>query len=204
MTTITPRSAVLAGAAIAAPVLLLGSTLAYIAGDGLGDDPLGGTIQVYAAIGFGLALLGLTARLEPHLPRLAAALTVTGMVGVAGAIGFGHDSIVFSYNPVAALSEQEAGWTFLSLLLPGIIFPLTLAATGLAAMKTGIGPRWAGALLAIGGLCFPVSRIGEIAALAVVADAFIAAGLVPMGLSGLRSHSAQRRTLKSRPDQVLA
>ena len=161
MTTITPRSTVLAGAAIAAPVLLLGSTLAYMAGDGLGDDPLGGTIQVYAAIGFGLALLGLTARLEPHLPRLAAALTVTGMVGVAGAIGFGHDSIVFSYNPVAALSEQEAGWTFLSLLLPGIIFPLTLAATGLAAMKAGIGPRWAGALLAIGGLFFPVSRIGE-------------------------------------------
>ena len=204
MTNTTSRSRVLAGAAIAAPVLLLASTLAYVASDGLGDDPAGGAIQVYAAVAFALAIFGITGRLEASVPRIATALTVAGMVGVAGATGFGHDSIVFSYNPVAALSEQESAAAGLSLFLPGILFPLALAALGVACAKTQVGPRWAGVLLALGGLCFPVSRIGEIPALALAADGLIAAGMVPIGLAALRGSGAQRRAARFQPDQVPA
>jgi len=140
MDDITPRTRLLAGAAIAAPLLLLASTVTYLAGDGLGDDPAGGAIQVYAAVAFGLAIIGLTARIEPHLPRLATALTVTGMVGVAGAVGFGQDSIVYSYNPLAALSEHESVAAGVALFFPGVVFPATLAGLGLAAARTRSPP----------------------------------------------------------------
>ena len=204
MTDITSRDRVLAGAAVVAPALLLASTIAYVTSDGLGNDPLGGTVQVYAAIAFGLAVFGVTSRLEPQLPRVATALTIVAMVGVAGATGFGHDSIVYSYDPVAALSEQESASAGLSLFLPGIVFPLALAALGVAAAKARIAPRWAGVLLAVGGLCFPVSRIGEIDGLALAADALIAAGLVPIGLAGLRGEGSPRPATAARPEQVPA
>ena len=202
MDDITPRTRLLAGAAIAAPLLLLASTVTYLAGDGLGDDPAGGAIQVYAAVAFGLAIIGLTARIEPHLPRLATALTVTGMVGVAGAVGFGQDSIVYSYNPLAALSEHESVAAGVALFFPGVVFPATLAGLGLAAARTRIAPRWAGALLAAGALCFPVSRIGEIGALALAADMLIAGGLVPIGLSAFGWHAPAVRAV--RPGRVAA
>ena len=66
----TPRSRLLAVTVVAAPVLLLASTITYVGGGGLGDDSAGGAIQVYAATAFTLAIIALTGRLAPAMPRL--------------------------------------------------------------------------------------------------------------------------------------
>ena len=182
----TPRDRLLAGAAVAAPALLLASTAAYVAGDGLGEDATGGAIQVWAAIALGLAVVGLTRELEPRLPRLAAALSLTGMVGTAGATAWAINAMVYAADPAAAVSEATGPEAGLALFVPGIVLPLTLAAIGAATARSGAGPRVPGILLALGGLCFPVSRIGGIEPLALVADALIAGGMIPMGLALLR------------------
>ncbi len=182
--TSSPRTRVFAVAMILAPILLLLSTLAHSFGKGLGEDATGGAIQVYAMVAFALAIVGLTSLLEPSLSRLSAVLTVTGLLGVAGGVGFGIDSIVFASNPTAAASELEGSTAAgLALFLPGTVFPLTLIVLGLALAKTGVVPRPAALALALGGLLFPLSRIPSIEALAVASDLMLITGLVPIGLA---------------------
>lgn len=83
----TPRTRVLGGGMIAAPALLLASTVIYAAGGGLGEDQAGGVIQVYAMAAFMLALVGVTRMLEDPSPRAAAVLMLIGAIGVAGGVG---------------------------------------------------------------------------------------------------------------------
>ncbi len=181
----SPRTRVLGGAMIAAPVLTLASTLAYTAGDGMGADPVGGSVQVYAFVATSLAIVGLTRLLEAPLPRVSAVLTILGMLGVAGGVAFGIDSIVYADDPVAALSEQESAAAGLALFLPGITYPLALIGIGLSLAMTGVTARWSALTLALGGLLFPMSRIPGIEPLAVIADVVLLVGLAPIGWSVL-------------------
>ena len=81
-------------ALIAGPLLLLASTIAYVTqGDGMNDGELGGAIQVWAMIGLALGGIGLARSLEPHAPRAAAVITVLVVIGAAGGVGYGIDSI---------------------------------------------------------------------------------------------------------------
>lgn len=182
-----PRDRLLAGALVVAPVLLLASTVAYVVGDGLGEDLTGGAIQVWAAVALGLAMVGLAGRLASTWPRAGAVLTLTAAVGAAGAVAWGIDSMVYAGDVEASLSggdgSAQAG---LALFLPGLVMPFTLAALGVGVVRTGLGPRAAGVTLTAGALCFPVSRIGGIEPLALVADLLIAGGMVPLGLHALR------------------
>jgi hypothetical protein len=184
----------LGGAMIAAPVLTLASTLAYIVGDGMNADAVGGTLQVYAVVATALAIIGLTRLLEAPLPRVSTMLTVLGMLAVAGGVAFGIDSIVYANDPVAALSEQETAAAGLALFLPGITYPLTFIGIGLSLAKTGVTARWSGLTLALGGLLFPMSRIPSIEALAVVADVVMLVGLASIGWSVL---TGRRRSLQA-------
>lgn len=188
LTTGGPRARLHAGALIAAPVALVASTAAYLANGGLdAGGTAGGAIQVWAGISLGLAITGLAARLDGPLPRTAAVLTLTGAVGAAGAVAFGIDSMVVATDAAAAVSEGDPGpAAALGLFLPGVIMPATLVALGVASLRTGIQPRFAAIALTVGGVAFPISRIGDIDALAVVADLLIGAGMVPMGLAALR------------------
>jgi hypothetical protein len=176
---------------VVAPVLLVASTSAYVLGDGLGEDSTGAAIQVYAAAAFGLALFGLTARLTTSAPRLGAVLLAASAVGTAGAVAWGIDSLVYSYAPASAASEQDESIAAqFALFLPGIVFPLTMVALGLALARTGAAKRLPALLLALGAACFPVSRIGGIEPLALIADLLILGGMAPLGWSMLRSDSA--------------
>ena len=175
---------------IVAPLLLLASTVANAFGEGLGGDALGGMIQVYAGAAFALAVVGLTHLLEPRLPRASTLLLVIGLVGCAGVVAFGIDSLVYSYDSAAALSEvegvAEAGP---ALFLPGLVFPLSIVALGAAVVRSELTPKAAGFALLAAGLLFPVSRIGGIEPLALAVDVLFVAGLAPIGLSVLRHRS---------------
>jgi hypothetical protein len=187
-----PRQRLRAAALIAAPAVLVASSVAYLADDGFtSGSETAGAIQVWAAIALGLAITGLAARLDEPMPRAAAILTLTGAIGVAGSAAFGIDSMVMAIDPAAALSEGEGGPAVgLGLLLPGMLMPLTLLGLGIASFRAEIQPRAAAASLALGGLLFPISRIGDIAPLALTADLLIAAGMVPMGVAALRRLSS--------------
>ncbi len=78
---------------IAAPLLLLASSIAYALGDGSGEDQTGGAIQVYAATAFVFVVIGLARATEAAFPRAATVLTLIGVLGSVGGATFGVTSI---------------------------------------------------------------------------------------------------------------
>ena len=196
----------LSGAAIvAAPVLLLVSTISYItAGDGMNTGEAGGAIQVWAMIAFALAMVSLARLLERPAPRAAAALTVVGLIGAAGGVGYGIDSIQAAIFDTGSIQETDSAVAPLALQLPGVLFPLSLIGLGVMLARTGVVARWSGWALAAGGLLFPLARIPDVEALALVGDALLVMALVPLGWQTIRgavSRDAQphRRTTRVEP-----
>jgi len=185
-------------AAIAAPLLLLASTLAYVArGEGLNDGEVGGTIQIWAFVAFGVAVVGLARRLEAAAPHAAVALTILGLVGVAGGIGFGIDSIQIEVLGTESLQETESSAVPLALQLPGVVFPLALAGLGVLLARHRIVPRAAGYTLAVGALLFPASRIPGVEALAIASDGLMLVALGTIGLPLLAERSNNPESSRS-------
>lgn len=175
-------------AMIAAPLLLLASDLVYTAGDGLGEDSAGGAIQVYAMAAWFLVLVGLTRLVEAPFPRLAAALLVVGSLGVAGGVAWGLDAIFIDETGANVEDLGTAG--VLTLNIPGILFPLALLGLGLALIRAVIEPRWAGMVLAVAAILFPISRIGNVEALAIADDVLFIVALAPLGWAILQGRDA--------------
>lgn len=154
-----------------APALLLASTVAYIAaGDGMNSGEAGGAIQVWAFVGFALAAAALTDRLVTSAPRARTILLALAMAGVAGGVGYGIDSIQAALNGAESIQEMDSAGASIALQLPGILFPLSFAAIGVLLARTKAAPAWAAWLMVLGAVLFPVSRIPDIEAVAVVAD----------------------------------
>lgn len=172
----------LMGAAmIAAPVLFLASTLTHAAGNGLGEDVAGGVIQVYAMATFSLVVIGLARILETRLPRAATAIMLIGVVGVAGGVAYGINSI---YAAIGSIDLNETGEGVagpLALQIPGLLFPLTFVALGVALVRAHAEPRWCGFALVAAGVLFPLGRIPSVDALAVAADTLFLIALAPLG-----------------------
>jgi len=179
----TPTSRVFGLAMILGPVVSVISTVVYVLGGGLNKDQAGGVIQIYGVVGYAVAIIGLLRLLERPMPRLSAALTALGMMTVAAGLSFGNDSIVRAVSPDAALSQSHSAAATLALVLPGFTFPLTWIGLGLALAKTGVISRWSGFAIAAGGLLFPIARIPDIDALALIADAVLLLGVAPIGLA---------------------
>jgi len=71
--------------------------------------------------------------------------------------------------------------------------PLAWIGIGLALLRGAVQPRWCGAALVIAGLLFPVSRIGDIAALAIVDDLIFLLALAPLGLAIMQGRDVLSR-----------
>lgn len=182
----TPRTRLLGGATLVAPVLLLASSLAYLAGEGTGVGQAGGVIQFWAFVAFALAVVGLTGALEIRAPRAATALLALGMAGALAGAGFGIDAVRADLAGGARLIDAQTVASILVTNLPGVVFPLVLIGLGVLLGRGGAQPRWAAVALGIGGALFPLSRIGSIEGLAVVGDVVLLAALVPLGLRLMR------------------
>lgn len=182
----TPRTRLLGAAMIVAPLLLLASTVAYTLGGGLGEDQVGGVLQVYAMAAFMLAVIGLTRMLEHHAPRAAAALTLIGAIGVAGGVAYGINSIYADIGTLDLNENVEGAAGPLALQMPGILFPLTFVALGVALARTHAQPRRYFIALAAAGVLFPLSRIPSVETLALLADTLFVAALLPLGWAMLR------------------
>jgi hypothetical protein len=194
----------LTGAAtVAAPVLLLLSTISYSsAGNGMNDGEAGGAIQVWAMIAFALVAVSLARLLEPAAPRAAATLTVLGLIGAAGGVGYGIDSIQAAIFETGSIQETDSAVAPLALQLPGVLFPVSLIALGLMLARTGTVARWSGWTMAAGALLFPLSRIPDIEALAIAADVTLVIALVPLGLQMIRGGAPRPLKVERRSNRV--
>src|ERR671915_194932 len=187
-----------AAAMIVGPVLLLGSSLAYVAGGGLAQDELGGALQVYAFVALTVVAIGIARAVEQALPRASAALLAFAVLGCGAGVGFGIDSIHAGLPGGTGLEDADSAAATLALFLPGAIFPLSFAALGLALWRARVSPRASGPLLVAASLLFPIANIPDSEALAVTANALFVVALCPLGITWLR----QPRTIVGRGARI--
>jgi hypothetical protein len=175
-----------AGAMILGPVLLLGSSVAYVAGGGLNKDEVGGALQVYAFVALTLVAIGIARLVERALPRASAALLAFAVLGCGAGVGFGIDSIHAALPGGTGLEDAASAAGTLALFVPGAIFPLSFAALGVALWRARISPRASGPLLIAASLLFPIANIPDSEAIAVTANALFVVALWPLGITWLR------------------
>jgi hypothetical protein len=154
-----PTDRVLTASLLIAPLLYLAADSTYA---GLGwDDAGAGVLHVLAAIAFGFVVLRVASWL-PADSRLGAAILVTGLVGMAGNVAYGFDTIHLSLGDTALVDQPGAA----NLIKPlGLFFPLSFLLVGLA--LTRLRHQWQGVVVIVAMVAWPVAHIGNIAALAV-------------------------------------
>jgi hypothetical protein len=169
----TPEERLLSASLLVAPVVYLAADTTYAA-RGWEADGTGGVLAVLAGVLYGLVALQVAGRL-PRGSWLRAAIVVVGLVGVAGNVAYGFDSIHVSLGEASFVDRSGAA----TLIKPlGLCFPLGLALMAAALLR--LGARWQGALVLLGALVFPVAHIGNLPALAVAGHVALVLGLASL------------------------
>jgi hypothetical protein len=179
----SPFSTKVTGSAlVVAPVLLLTSTVLYsTVGAGMNNSDIAGAVQVWAMVAFAIGLLGLVRHLEPSAPRAATLLAMLVLVGCAGGVGFGIDSMHAALPGGSNLLEAESSvFAPLGLAIPGALFPVSIAATGIALWRAGLISGLTTLPVVVGAVLFPASRFPSIEALAIAADLVLIVGFVAL------------------------
>ncbi|HET9840798.1 MAG TPA: hypothetical protein VFQ01_02235 [Nocardioides sp.] len=161
--TTTPTDRLLDAAVIVAPVVYLAADTTYAARGW--DDATAGVVHVLGAIAYGFLVLRVAFWL-PAESALRAWVLGVGLVGLAGNVAYGFDTIHMSLGDTALVHQSGAA----NLIKPlGLFFPLSLALV--AAALGRLGHRWQGALVLVASIAWPVAHIGNIAVLAVAVNA---------------------------------
>lgn len=168
---------------VGAPVVGLTSTAAYAMRGW--DDALAGLLHVLAAtLGF-LLVVRLVTYLDAQ-PVLAAAALLVGTVGAAGNIGYAFDTISVSLGALPLVDQPGVA----NLIKPfGLCMPLSFVLLGAGLLRTRQLPAWVGIGIVVAALAMPVSRIGNIAWLALVVDLVLAVCFVAIPLLLQPSHA---------------
>jgi hypothetical protein len=152
-----------------APVAYLAADTTYAARSW--EDATAGVLHVLASIAYGFVFLCVAGWLAPAA-RLRAALVVVGLVGMAGSVAYGFDTIHMSLGDTQLVDQPGAA----NLIKPlGLFFPLALALVAAALIR--LGARWQGGLVAVAALAWPVGHIGNIAPLCVAVNVALVLGL---------------------------
>jgi hypothetical protein len=158
----TPTERMLTASLVLAPVVYLVADSTYAARGW--DDPTAGVVHVLGAIAYGFVVL----RVATWLPResvLRAVVLAVGLIGLAGNVAYGFDTIHLSLGDTALVDQTGAA----NLIKPlGLFFPLWLAVSAFALLK--LDCRWQALLVLVTALAWPVAHIGNIAALAVLVN----------------------------------
>lgn len=158
----TPTDRLLNAALVVAPLIYLAADSTYAARGW--DDGTAGVIHVLGAIAYGLVILRVASWL-PAPSRLAAAILLAGVIGLAGNVAYGFEAIHMSLGDVQLVHQSGAA----NLIKPlGLFFPLSFALVSVALVK--LGHRWQGALILFAMAAWPVGHIGDIAAVAVAVN----------------------------------
>lgn len=110
---------------------------------------------------YGFVVLRVASWLPPA-SRLAAAVLVTGLIGMAGNVAYGFETIHVSLGDVQLVDRAGAA----NLIKPlGLFFPLSFALVAVSLVR--LGHRWQGGLVLLATLGWPIAHIGNIAAAAI-------------------------------------
>ena len=127
------------------------------------EDPGAGVLHVVGAIAYGLVMLRVALCFHPVAAQ--AAVLLVGLIGTAGNVVYGFETIHMSLGDVQAADQPGAA----NLIKPlGLFFPLSLVLVAVA--LTRLGHRWQGATVLVAALAWPVAHIANIAPIAVAAD----------------------------------
>jgi hypothetical protein len=155
----TPTERLLTGALLVAPLIYLAADSTYAARGW--DDGTAGVIHVLGAIAYGFVVLRV-ARWLPANSKLAAAILLVGVVGMAGNVAYGFEAIHMSLGDTQLVDRHGAA----NLIKPlGLFFPLSLALIAGALVK--LRHRWQAGLVLVAAIAWPIAHIGNIAAVAV-------------------------------------
>lgn len=169
----TPTDLVLAAALVAAPLVYLLADVLY-AVNGWNTEDAGG-VHVIGAVLYGVALARFVSWTEGWL---AAATLVAVVVGGAGNVAYGFNSIQVSLGATDLVDTSGAG----AIIKPlGLFFPLSLVLVGVVLVRAHrVLPA---VLVGVAGVAWPVAHIGNVAWLAVTVNVLLVVGLVPLARS---------------------
>ena len=165
---VTPTERFLTAALLFAPLLYLAADSMYAATSW--DNATAGVLHVIGATAYGFVVW----RIATWLPResvLGLAIIITGVIGLAGNVAYGFDTIHMSLGDTALVDQAGAA----NLIKPyGLFFPLSLAlmAWGLARL----GNRWQSGVVLVAAIAWPVAHIANIAWLAVAVNVALVVG----------------------------
>ena len=133
-------------------------------------NPTAGVLHVIGATAYGLVALRVAAWL-PRESLLAMMIIVTGVIGLAGNLAYGFDTIHMPLGDVALVHRPGAA----NLIKPyGLFFPLSVAlvAGGLARLSH----QWQATLILVAAIAWPVAHVANIAWLAVMVNVALVVG----------------------------
>jgi hypothetical protein len=155
----TPTERLLTGSLTVAPLIYLAADATYAARGW--QDPAAGVLHVLGAIAYGFVVLRVAGWL-PAESTLGAAILLTGLIGLAGNVAYGFETIHMSLGDVQLVDQPGAA----NLIKPlGLFFPLSFALIALALAR--LGRRWQGVVVLAAMIAWPIAHIGNIAAVAV-------------------------------------
>jgi hypothetical protein len=167
--TSTPTEKMLTASLLVAPLIYLAADSTY--GARGWDDATAGVLHVIGAIAYGFVVLRVAAWL-PRASRLRAAIVFTGLVGMAGNVAYGFDTIHMSLGDTQLVDQAGAA----NLIKPlGLFFPLSFVLVAVALTK--LGHRWQGIAVLVASIAWPVAHIGNIAALAIAVNVVLVLAL---------------------------
>jgi hypothetical protein len=168
-----PVDRVLTAGLVIGPVIYLIADILYAVRGW--DDPTAAIFHVLGSIGYALAVLRVVSWSEGWM---AATLLVVGMIGVAGSVAYGFNTIHVSLGDTDLVGASGAA----NLIKPlGLFFPLAFLLCAVALRRTR--PAWLVATLAVAAVAWPVAHIANIAWLAVAVNVALVAGfgaLIPI------------------------
>jgi hypothetical protein len=174
---------------ILAPALFGTSTFFWVHANGrIEYGAIGGTIIAIATVFWIPAFIGLFDLVKERMPRYASWGLLVAVYGCIGGAAFGLEGLFAEAFRIPHDVRREAWAQFpvafnLTFFWPGPLFPLSLLALGAALIRTRSIPLWAGTLICLAAIAFPVSRIPRIRLVAHAADVLM---LVPLAYMGLR------------------
>lgn len=172
----SPTDRLLTASLLTAPLLyLLADTLYATRG---WADPTAGVVHVVAATAYALVLLRWVTWTGG---RSATTLLVVGLLGVAGNVAYGFNTLHVALGDTDLVDATGAATIIKPL---GLCFPSTLLVAALVLRRAR--PGWTVAVLAAAGLAWPVAHIADIGWLAVLVNVALVvccAGMAARGSS---------------------
>jgi hypothetical protein len=183
----SPVDRVLTASLILAPVIYLIADSLYAARGW--DDPTAAVFHIFGAIGYTFVLLRVVTW-SNGAP--AAILLVVGVMGVAGNVAYGFNTIHLSLGDTDLVDAAGAAVLIKPL---GLFFPLTLLLAAVALRR--VQPAWIATVLAGASAAWPLAHIANIAWLAVLVNAALVMAFGGLALTTARTPDVDHRLTQS-------